>query len=199
MEAPGSSQTASPNTFAVRKQQLEVRRVSGRLAQIKTHYKAVRRARFVDGFVRRAPLGALCIPDKLPLGRSAWVRLSIDARCDMRCSWAITAAILFSLTSSSAFALSGGPSASDRWNPQHVDSLPADIRNAVIQMCGQSPKAERAFTSYFENSRRVVLHFEHFRCDGRPLCTKAGCLQQVYIFTGGHYRLLKSYYGLEGN
>jgi hypothetical protein len=24
-------------------------------------------------------------------------------------------------------------------------------------------------------------------------------LVEVYIFTGGHYRLLKSYYGLEGN
>jgi hypothetical protein len=117
---------------------------------------------------------------------------------DMRFSCAITAAILFSLTSSSAFALSGGPSAPDRWNPQHVDSLPADIRNAVTRMCGQSPKAERAFTSYFENSRRIVLHFEYFRCDGRPLCTKAGCLQQVYMFTGGHYRLLKSYYGPAG-
>lgn len=72
---------------------------------------------------------------------------------------------------------------------------PADIRNAVTRMCGQAPKAERDFTSYFENSRTIVLHFQHFRCDGRPLCTKAGCLQQVYTFTGGHYRLLKSYYG----
>jgi hypothetical protein len=91
-----------------------------------------------------------------------------------------------------------GPSTPDRWNPQHVDSLPADIRNAVTRMCGQAPKAERDFTSYFENSRRIVLHFQHFRCDGRPLCTKAGCLQQVYTFTGGHYRLLKSYYGPAG-
>jgi hypothetical protein len=35
----------------------------------------------VEGFARRAPLGARRIPDKLPLGQSAWVRLSIDARC----------------------------------------------------------------------------------------------------------------------
>jgi hypothetical protein len=113
---------------------------------------------------------------------------------EMRCSGAITVTIFFGLTSS-AF----GPSSPDRWNPQHVESLPADIRNAVTRMCGQSPKAERAFTSYFENSRRVVLHFENFRCDGRSLCTQAGCLQQVYILTGGRYRLLKSYYRLEGN
>jgi hypothetical protein len=59
-------------------------------------------------------------------------------------------------------------------------------------------EADRAFTSYFENSRRIVLHFQHFRCDGRPLCTKGGCLQQIYMLTGGHYRLLKSYYGPAG-
>jgi hypothetical protein len=116
----------------------------------------------------------------------------------MRCSRAMTVAILLALTSTSALARSGGPSAPDRWNPQHLDGLPADIRNAVMRMCGQSPKAEPEFTSYFENSRRIVLHFEHFRCDGRALCTKAGCLQQIYTYTGGHYRLLKSYYGPGG-
>jgi hypothetical protein len=115
----------------------------------------------------------------------------------MRWSYAITVAVFLSLTSS-AFARGGGPAAEDRWNPEHVSGLPAEIRNAVIRMCGQSAKAEHAFTSYFENSRRIVLHFEHFRCDGRgALCTQAGCLHQVYVSTNGHYRLLKSYYGPE--
>jgi hypothetical protein len=117
----------------------------------------------------------------------------------MRWSHAITVSVLLSLTSSPAFARSGGPTAEDRWNPQHVSGLPAEVRNAVVRMCGQPPKAERAFSSYFENSRRIVLHFEHLRCDGRPLCTQAGCLQQIYILTGGRYRLLKSYYGPEGD
>jgi hypothetical protein len=60
----------------VRKQQL--RRSSGRLTQSEP---TKNQARFVEGFARRAPLGARRIPDKLPLGQSAWVRLSIDARC----------------------------------------------------------------------------------------------------------------------
>jgi hypothetical protein len=34
----------------------------------RSHYKAAQRARLVDGFARRTPLGALRIPDKLPLG-----------------------------------------------------------------------------------------------------------------------------------
>jgi hypothetical protein len=31
------------------------------------------------------------------------------------------------------------------------------------------------------------------------LCTQAGCLPQVYISTGGRYRLLRSYYRSEGD
>jgi hypothetical protein len=112
---------------------------------------------------------------------------------------AITVAILLSLTSS-ALARSGGPSAEDRWNPQHVSVLPVEIQNAIVRMCGQSMKAEHAFTSYFENSRRILLHFEHVRCGTRgPLCTQAGCLHQVYVSAGGHYRLVRSYYAPEGD
>jgi hypothetical protein len=40
----------------------------------------------------------------------------------------------------------------------------------------------------------------HFRCGDRgALCTQAGCLHQVYISTGGRYRLLRSYYAPEGD
>jgi hypothetical protein len=47
----------------------------------------------------------------------------------------------------------------------------------------------------FQNSRLIVLHFEHFRCDDRgSLCTQAGCLHQIYVSTGGRYRLSRSYY-----
>jgi hypothetical protein len=109
---------------------------------------------------------------------------------------AIVIAVLMS-ASSSAWAR-GGMAPEDRWNPHHIGDLPSEIQNAVARLCGQSSKAEHHFAGYFENSRRIVLHFEHFRCDGRgALCTEAGCLHQVYVSTGGPYRLLKSYYGPE--
>ena len=116
----------------------------------------------------------------------------------MRWSLAIVVAALMS-TSSSAFAR-GGMAAEDRWNPHHLSDLPGEIKNAVARMCGQSSRAEHYFAGYFENSRRIVLHFEHFSCDGRgALCTQAGCLHQVYISTGGAFRLLRSYYGPDGD
>jgi len=98
-----------------------------------------------------------------------------------------------------AFARGGGLHSEDPWNPQHIDGLPAEVRNDLARMCSGS-RAEHQFASYFQNSRVLILHFEHFRCSDRgALCTQAGCLHQVYISTGGRYRLLRSYYAPEGD
>ena len=41
-------------------------------------------------------------------------------------------------------------------NPQHISGLPAEVRNAVAQMCGAS-QAEHQFASYSQNLRPVRL------------------------------------------
>jgi hypothetical protein len=98
-----------------------------------------------------------------------------------------------------AFARGGGLHPEDPWNPQHIDGLPTEVRSALARMCG-GPRARHQFAGYFQNSRVLVLHFEHFRCgDGHALCTRAGCLHQVYTATSGRYRLLRSYYAPEGD
>ena len=81
-------------------------------------------------------------------------------------------------------------------NPMGVcrNRLPSEIRNAIYHMCN-TPKALHTFASYSDNSRRIVLHFEHFVCDGDgTYCLRSGCLHQVYVSAGGHYRLVRSYY-----
>jgi hypothetical protein len=101
---------------------------------------------------------------------------------------------------SPAFARSGGIHSEDPWNPQHISGLPSDVRNALARMCRGESRAQHQFARYFQNSRTLVLHFEHFRCGDRgALCTQAGCLHQVYTSTDGRYRLLRSYYGPEGD
>ena len=83
--------------------------------------------------------------------------------------------------------------------PQHISGLPAEVRNALAHMCGDS-QAEHQFARYSQNLRILVLHFEHFRCgDARAICTQAGCPHQVYSSTGGRYRLLRSYYAPDGD
>jgi hypothetical protein len=69
----------------------------------------------------------------------------------------------------------------DRYNPQHISSLPPEIRNTVLHKCS-TPKALHTVAIYFDNLKGVVLHFEHFLCDGDdPYCTVSGCLHQVRV------------------
>ena len=50
--------------------------------------------------------------------------------------------------------------------------------------------------TFFENLRSIRLHFELLQCDGcATFCRGDSCLRQEYGLTGGHYRLMKSYYG----
>ena len=98
-----------------------------------------------------------------------------------------------------AFACGGWHLLDPTWSPQHISGLPAEVRNALPHMCGDS-QAEHQFASYSQNLRILILHFEHLRCGNRGmLCTQAGCLHQVYTSTGGRYRLVRSYYAFEGD
>jgi hypothetical protein len=82
------------------------------------------------------------------------------------------------------------------WNSEHIERLPPEVRNVVIRMCRNSPRAGHYFATYFGNSHFIKLHFEHLHCDEQPIfCREGSCLHQEYISTGSHYRLMRSYYG----
>jgi hypothetical protein len=99
----------------------------------------------------------------------------------------IAIGLLATISQASPAFARGGVHAEDPWNPQHIEGLPPEVRNALVRMCGGS-RALHQFAGYFQNSRVLVLHFEHFRCGHRgALCTQASCLHQVYVSTGGHY------------
>jgi len=99
-----------------------------------------------------------------------------------------------------AFARGGGLHLFDPpLNPQHINGLPAEVRSTLAPMC-RGAQAQHQFAGYSQNSRTLVLHFEHLHCNARrAFCTQAGCLHQVYVSTGGRYRLLRSYYAPEGD
>ena len=109
---------------------------------------------------------------------------------------ALIAMGLFVMTgqASLAFARGGTLRLLEPPNPQEINALPAEVRNAIAPMC-RGAHAHRSFAGYSQNSRTLVLHFEHFHCADRgAFCTQAGCLHQVYVSEGGRYRLLRSYY-----
>jgi hypothetical protein len=104
--------------------------------------------------------------------------------------------LLLLCTQPVAFARGSQVGHDDPWNPEHIERLPPEVRNAVIRMCRDPPRAGHYFATYFDNSHWIKLHFEHLHCDERPMfCRLGSCLHQEYVSTGGHYRLMKSYYG----
>src|SRR4029450_5185346 len=98
-----------------------------------------------------------------------------------------------------AQARGGRISPQDGWNPQQMD-MPVEVRNAIApyaRVCGGPLAAEHSFVRYFQSgpAKLIGLHFEHLRCaDRAAVCRPAGCLHQVYISSGGRYRLLRSSY-----
>jgi hypothetical protein len=63
-------------------------------------------------------------------------------------------------------------------------------------MCGNTTRATRYFATYLDKSQLIRLHFERLECDEQAqFCMGTRCLGQEYISTGGHYRLMRSYYG----
>ena len=105
----------------------------------------------------------------------------------------ICAIVVALLSGGYASAKGGSMRSEDRYNPQHIESLPAEVRGAVMRRCG-TPKALHEFAAYSDHER-IVLHYEHFYCEGRDVfCNASGCLHQVCVRSGGHYRLLRSYY-----
>jgi hypothetical protein len=111
----------------------------------------------------------------------------------------VIVALLVLAGSISASARSSIP-ADDRWNAQHIGALPPEVRNAIASyahICGGPLAAEHSFARYYQNGnvKLIGLHFENVRCGNRgAVCKSAGCLHQVYVSTGGRYRLLSSSY-----
>jgi hypothetical protein len=102
------------------------------------------------------------------------------------------------LASTQSHAKGGNIRSEDRYDPQHIENLPPEIRQQVLKLC-PAPKVLHEFARYSEHLRKVVLHFEDLYCGEKPFCGPSGCFHQTYVLSGGRYRLLKSYSAPEGN
>src|SRR5271166_6784347 len=81
------------------------------------------------------------------------VKVSVNvARC-------FCAFMVMLLTCVQPSAKAGGFHSEDRYNPQHIQSLPPEVRNAIMHKCA-TPRALHDFANYSENLQRIVLHFE---------------------------------------
>jgi hypothetical protein len=109
----------------------------------------------------------------------------------------LMAVVAVSLASTPAFAKGGNMRSEDRYDPQHIDGLPSDVRQQVLQRC-PAALASHDFASFTDHLQKVVLHYERLYCGAETFCGPSGCLHQVYVSSGGHYRLRDSYFAPEG-
>lgn len=112
--------------------------------------------------------------------------------------WMARAAVLglslLSLTNTASARAAG--TAHARWNPAHVDQLPAELRGALERACGPDLRAEHEFATYFHDGRVIVLHPGHLRCgQAVPACSGSRCLRQVYVSDGKRVRFVGTYSG----
>lgn len=91
----------------------------------------------------------------------------------IRCFFAFAVPVM---TSTELTAKGGTYRMEGRYNPQHIDSLPPEIRSSIMRKCSE-PKALHPFAKYSDGSKKIELHFEHFVCDGDgTYCDASGCL-----------------------
>ena len=99
----------------------------------------------------------------------------------------------------SANAKGGNPQAyqpaQDGYNPEHITSLPPEIRGFLRASCGE-PRALHHFAEYGDGLRTITLHFERFLCGASEFrCSASGCLHEVFTLSrSGRYRLTRRYY-----
>lgn len=80
------------------------------------------------------------------------------------------------------------------YNPQHITSLPPEIRSSVYASCSE-PRALHKFAEYRDSLRIITLHFERLLCGTSDFqCLASGCLHEVFTLTrSGQYKLTRRY------
>ena len=94
-----------------------------------------------------------------------------------------------------AKAKGGSYQKDEPYNPQHISSLPPEVRASVYASCDE-PRALHTSAEYRDNLRIVVLHFERLLCGTSEFrCSASGCLHEVFTQTrNGRYKLTRRYY-----
>jgi hypothetical protein len=108
---------------------------------------------------------------------------------------AISLLVQVTCMNGAAVALGSASSHDEPWNPDHIERLPPDVRNAVLRICRGHTQAAHYFATYLDHARTVRLHFENLRCDGEQSFRRGdSCLHEEFVALGSHYRLVKRYY-----
>ena len=94
----------------------------------------------------------------------------------------------------------GGFASENPGNPEHIGSLPPEIRSELRKWeasCGVTSTAGHYFAVHLEvnGTRFIALHFEGYRCPGSgALCRRGECLHEIYATTHSRFHRVLSLY-----
>jgi hypothetical protein len=110
-------------------------------------------------------------------------------------TFSISTLVLLLLQPTATLAKGGSSRSEDRYNPQHITSLPPEVRQIVVSKC-KEPRALHEFSNYRDGTTEIVLHYEHLICGlSNIYCSRNACLHEFYRRSAqGRYRLVRSFY-----
>jgi len=82
------------------------------------------------------------------------------------------------------------------WNPDHISTLPFEVREYIAGICKGPPSAQHEFATYSPYEKRWRINLEYLQCDGRPSEYRRGnqCLDVDFIDVGSRFRLAGKQY-----
>jgi len=111
---------------------------------------------------------------------------------------AFASLVIFTIATVSAQG--GVQTKEDFYTKQHVERLPADIRNSLKLLesaCGAQATAAHYFSTTIDvgGLQFRLLHFENFACaDRTAVCRPNGCLHEVFLISNGRSkRVFRAY------
>jgi hypothetical protein len=89
----------------------------------------------------------------------------------------------------------GGSGKDDPWNPEHIGSLPPEIRQYIAGMCKGPASAQHDFATYSPAEKRWRINIEYLRCEGLTEVRHGHqCIDVDFVEVGAHFRLASKQY-----
>jgi len=84
----------------------------------------------------------------------------------------------------------------DPWNANHIDGLPAEVRQYIAAICRGPAAAQHDFATYLPQEKRWRINLEYLHCDGLEGSYRQGgqCLDVDFVEVGSHFRLARKQY-----
>jgi hypothetical protein len=101
------------------------------------------------------------------------------------------------LLGSLSISYAGSINKDDPWDRNHLESLPAELREYIATICQGPPRAQHDFATYNPQERRWRINIEYLRCEG---LARSGfrrgreCLNVDFVKVGGSYRIARKDY-----